>query len=95
MPIDDFISGLVEVGGQGKGWKSPVAIGGLVLGLVAGAYLGWVLEGTVGLATGIPVGGLLGWVFGLFLRGFFGFFVIFIVVALLVAGYTWVTGGFS
>ena len=93
MPIDDFISNMAEIGGQGKGWKSPVAIACLLLGLMAGGYLGWDTGGVVGLVTGGPVGALIGYVAGLFLRGFFGFLVIFLIIALAVAGFNWLTGG--
>ena len=55
MPIDDFISGLAELGGSGKGWRSWTAI----LGIVVGLTRGWPLTKAVRLGSAAGAAKLL------------------------------------
>ena len=93
MPIDDFISGLAELGGSGKGWRSWTAILGIVVGLLLGAYLGWQASGLVGALGGAPLGAFIGWGAGVLLRGLVFFLVFFVVALALVLGWEILTGG--
>lgn len=94
MPLEDFFSDMVELGGSGKRWRSPWAIAGLVIGIGLGAWLA-VTQGEggfLGVLGGAATGGFLGWAAALFLRGFGVFLLIFIVILAVTLGWQWLTG---
>ena len=93
MPIDDLISGLAQIGGEGKGWRSIPAILGAVLGVAIGSYLGWEMGEFMGALKGGAAGLLFGWLFGVVLRGLWFLLLIFIVVFGAYLAWEWLTGG--
>ncbi|NNF72538.1 MAG: hypothetical protein HKN02_10140, partial [Rhodobacteraceae bacterium] len=61
MPLDDFLGGLMDVGGANKRWRSWWAILSALVGFAIGGYLGY--EGGLWAAvTGAFTGALIGWV---------------------------------
>ncbi len=90
--MSDFFEALVELGGEGKRWRSGWAILGLVLGLAAGGYLGWMTGGIGNTIISAGLGGFLGWILFVMLRGFLRFAVLFLVLIPVVVGWYWITG---
>ena len=73
----DFFESMFYAGGSGKGWRSPIAIICTVLGLGVGVYAGWHFGNLLSMTA---LGVLTGWLFGVFLRGFGLFLLIFLAV---------------
>ena len=89
MDIFDFFSDMASVGSQGRGWRSPIAIICTLIGLGLGIYLGIQFEAVLSFTA---MGVLFGWLTGVFLRGFWPFFLIFVVLLALAFGWEWLTG---
>jgi len=88
----DFFDHVLQVGGSGKGWRSPIAIICAILGLAVGVYAGWQYGSFLGLAA---LGILSGWLFGIFLRGFGLFLLIFIAILGVTSGFEYLQSLFQ
>lgn len=93
MDLSEFFSGMVDAGGSGRGWRSPVAILCAVLGAIAGGMLTYDPADLLTFLGAIGTGALLGWVVGLFLRGFAVFLAIFLVILMAIYSWEWLMGG--
>lgn len=89
MDFGDFLG---ELGGTGKGWRSPLAIIGVVIGVIAGGYLGYETEGILGAMGGVALGALIGWWLGVMLRGLLFFLLLVAMAAAVVFSWEWLTG---
>ncbi|MGB0499003.1 MAG: hypothetical protein ACPGID_11745 [Rubricella sp.] len=91
----DFLVNLLEFGTEGRRWRSPWSISGLVIGAVLGAWVGVNTGGGPAILTGFAVGGVLGWLGVVLLKGFGRVFVLGLGSIVPVALWMWITGEFG
>ena len=94
MPLEDIFGDLVNVGADGRGWRSIWAIMGLALGVLIGGYIGYQTSLWSALG-GVAIGGVVGWVLGVALKGLFRIIALMIVFGAIVAAWYWITGRFG
>ena len=91
--MDDFLGGLLEVGSSRGGWRSPLAIIGLIAGAVLAFWLAYE-PGALLTAFGYAFpGAFLGWIVGVALRGLWAILGVMILVGAAYVGWLWLTGG--
>ena len=89
MDFFDFFFGFANVGAEGRGWRSPIAILTTLMGFGLGIYLGIQFEAVLSFTA---IGTVFGWLAGVFLRGFWKYLLLFAVLMLLAFGWQWLTG---